>query len=81
MRVSKGAIVRAFSTGQVPAKPYVRGSSNRNENEHSALDHAEGVRQCFRWLQWDADAIVQAAPDHPVRDLRNMKGLQPYAFI
>ena len=81
MRVSKGAIVRAFSTGQVPAQPYVRGRSNHNGNEDSARDHAEGVRQCIRRLQRDADTIVQAAPDHPVRSSRNMRGLQPFACI
>ena len=81
MRVSKETIVRAFSTGQVLAQPYVRGRSNRNGNEDSALDHAEGVRQCFRWLQRDADTIVQTAPDHPVRGFRKLKGLQPFACI
>jgi len=81
MRASKGAIVRAFSTGQVPAQPYVRGSSRRNGNEGWVLDHARGVRQKSRRLQRDADTIVQAAPDHPVRSSRNMKGVQPFACI
>jgi len=81
MRVSKEAIVRAFSTGQVPAQPYVRGSSNRNGNEDAALDHAEGVRRCIRRPQRDADTVVQAASDHPVRGSRNMKGVQPFACI
>jgi hypothetical protein len=75
MRVSRGAFVRAFSTGQVPAQPYVRGSSNRSGIEDSALDHAEGVRQCIRWLQRDADTIVQTTSDHPVRSLLSMRGL------
>ena len=81
MRVSKEPIVTAFSTGQVPAQSYLRGSSNRNGIEDSAPEPAEGVRQCIRWLQRDADTIVQAAPDHPVRGSRNMKRLQPCAFI
>ena len=81
MRGSKEAIVRALGTGQVPAQPYVGGSSNRNGNEDSARDHAEGVRQCIRWLQRDADTIVQAAPDHPARSSRNIKGVQSFACI
>ncbi len=67
MRVSKGAIVRAFSTGRAPTQPYVRGSSDRGGNEDSAQDHAEGVRQCIRWLERDADTTAQAPPDHPGR--------------
>jgi hypothetical protein len=81
MRASKRAIDRAFSTGHVPAQPYVRGSSRRKGNEGWVLDHALGVRQKSRRLQRDADKIAQAAPDHPVRGSRNMKGLQPFAFI
>ena len=67
--------------GQAPAPPCARGGSNGKGTEDSALDHAEGVRQCIRWLQRDADTIVQAAPDHPVRGSRNMKRLQPCASI
>ena len=48
MRVSSEAIVRACSTGQVPAQPYVRGSGNRNGNEDSGADHAGGERQRIR---------------------------------
>ena len=33
MRVSKGTIVRVFRTGQIPVRPYARGSSNRNAVE------------------------------------------------
>jgi hypothetical protein len=81
MKMSKGAIVRAFSTGRASARPYVPGSSNRSGNDDSALDHAEELRQCIRWLQRDADTIVQAAPGHPARGSRNMKGLRPFACI
>lgn len=81
MRMSKGVIIKGFSTGQVPVQAYVHGSSIRDGNEDSALDHAERVRQCIRWLQHDDDRIVQAAPDHPVRSSRNMRGLQPFACI
>ena len=81
MRVSKGAIIGGFSTGQVPVQAYARGSSIRNGNEDSALDHAEGVRQYRRWLTPNADPMVQAAPDRSVRSSRNMKGLRPFACI
>ena len=81
MRVSKGATVRAFSTGQVPVQPYVRGSSDRNGTEDSALDHAPGVRQKSRRLQRDNQTVSRGVGAHPVRTPRNMKGLQPFACI
>ncbi len=81
MKGSKGTLVGAFGTGQVPVQPYLRGSSNRNGTEDSTLDHARGVRQRSRRLQRDADTIAQSAPDNPVRSSRNMKGVQPFACI
>ena len=81
MRVSKGAIVRAFSIGRAPAQPYVRTSSSRNGTEDSALDHARGVRQKSRRLQRDDQTIARGVGTHPVQTRRNMKGVQPFACI
>jgi hypothetical protein len=81
MTGSKRTLRRGFGTGQVPAQPHAHTGGSRNGTGDSGLDHAEGVRQCIRELQQGADTIVQAAPDHPVRGSRNMKGLQPFACI
>jgi hypothetical protein len=77
----KGTIVRTFVMGQARTPPSARGGSNGNGTEDSALDHAEGVRQCIRRPQRDADTIVQSALGHSVRGSRNMKGVQPFACI
>jgi hypothetical protein len=81
MKGSKETLVRGFSTAQVPVQPHARTSSSRNGTEDSALDHLEGVRQCIRRPQRDADTIVQSAPGHSIRGSRNMKGVQPFACI
>ena len=77
----KGTIVRTFVKDQAPAPRCARGDSNGNGTEDSALDHAQSVLPSNRRPQRDADTIVQAVPDHPVRGLRNMKGVQRFACI
>jgi hypothetical protein len=81
MRGSKGAIVRGFGTGQVPAQPHARTSSNRNGIEDSAPEPAEDVSWGARQLPRNDETTVQSAPGHSVRGSRNMKGVQPFACI
>jgi hypothetical protein len=81
MRVSKGAIVRAFSTGQVFAQPYVWGSSNRKGIEDSVPEPAEDVPWRARQLPRNDETIVRDGPAHPVRTPGDMKGTQPCACI
>jgi len=81
MRESKGTIVRASSTDEVPARPYVWGSSNRSGIEDSAPEPAEDVPCGARQLPRNDETIVRDGPAHPVRTLGDMKGPQPCACI
>jgi hypothetical protein len=81
MRVSKGSIVRAFSTGRAPAQPYVRGSSNRRGMEDSAPEPSEDVLWRARQLPRNDETIVRDGPAQTVRTPGDMKGMQPCACI
>ena len=81
MRVSKAAIVRAFGKGRAPARPYLRGSSNRNGIEDSAPEPTQDVLWAARRVPRNDGTIVRDGLAHPVRTPGDMKGLRPCVCI
>lgn len=81
MRVSKGTLVRGVGRGEVPVRPYGRGSSNHSGIQDSALEAVDDAPWAARQPSRNDGTIVREGSAYLLRNPRHGKGLQACVSI